>query len=111
MYHGSFTQETFWEEKFIPVNMKSFGRCNVRKHRDIKNGEKYIILDISSNLDCLYKRKVTSSESNDYMGIPGKSMTTSMAVRTENPNNEQKERFAITDSIGSFPGGLRINLI
>ena len=45
IYHGCFNQKTFWEENFIlgeftPVNMKNCGRHNVRKHRDIKNGEK-----------------------------------------------------------------------
>ena len=53
IYHDCSTQKTSWEEKFKPVNMKSCGRCNVRKHRDIKNGDQYIILDIYSNIDCL----------------------------------------------------------
>ena len=44
------------KEKFTPVNMTSFGRHNVRKYRDIKNGEKYIILDISFKIDFLDKR-------------------------------------------------------
>ena len=34
--------------------------------------EKYIILDISSKLDCMDKREFNSSESKDYMGRPGK---------------------------------------
>ena len=42
IYHGLSTWKTFWEEKFTPVNTTSFGRRNVRKHRDIKNGEQYI---------------------------------------------------------------------
>ena len=56
IYHGCFTRKTFWEEKFTPVNMTSFGRHNIRKHREINNGEKYIIFDISSKIDCMDKR-------------------------------------------------------
>ena len=56
IYHGYSTQKTFWEDKFIPVNMTICGRHNVRKHRDIKNGDQYIILDISSNINFLDNR-------------------------------------------------------
>ena len=49
--NGFSTQKAFWEEKFTPLNVPIFGRCNVMNHRDIKNGEQYIILDISSKLD------------------------------------------------------------
>ena len=44
-YHGCSTRKTFWEEKFTPVNMTSYVRRNVRKHREIKNGEQNIILE------------------------------------------------------------------
>ena len=45
------TLKTFWEEKFTlgeftPMNMKTFGCRNVRKHREIKDSEKCITLDI-----------------------------------------------------------------
>ena len=56
IYHGLYTQKMFWEEKFTLVNMTSFGRHNFRKHIGIKNGKQYIILDISSKIDCPYKR-------------------------------------------------------
>ena len=46
IYHGSSTLKTFWEEKFtgkenlfLAVNMKNFGRRNVRKHKKIKDSE------------------------------------------------------------------------
>ena len=55
IYHGCSTQKTLWEEKFAPVNMTSFGRYNVRKHREIKNGEQYITLDIYLKLEFLDK--------------------------------------------------------
>ena len=54
IYNGYFTRKTFWEEKFTvgeftPVNMKCFDSRNVRKHREIKDSDKYIILDILLN--------------------------------------------------------------
>ena len=52
IYYGFYAHKKLWEDNFTPVNMNFFGRRNVRKHRDIKNGEKYIILDIYSKLDC-----------------------------------------------------------
>ena len=52
IYHGRYTRKTLWEEKFTlgeftDVNMKTCGRCNVRKHRQIKGSDKYVTLDIS----------------------------------------------------------------
>ena len=62
IYHGCSTCKTFWEEKFTPVNMKSFVCLNVSKHREIKNGEKYITLDISLKFVSLEKIKTIYSE-------------------------------------------------
>ena len=70
------------------MNITSCGRRNVKKHRDIKNGEKYIILDVSSRLYFLDKREVTSSYSKDCMGIPGKGMTTYMDLRNKSQNKK-----------------------
>ena len=68
IYHGCYTRKTFWEEKFTgkeklfsAVNMKNFGRRNVRKHMEIKGSDKYVTLDISSKFDSLDKIKITSS--------------------------------------------------
>ena len=72
IYHGCFTQKTFWEEKFIgeenlfsSINIKNCGRRNVRKHRYIKGSDKYVTLDISLKFDILDKMKITSSESKE----------------------------------------------
>ena len=97
IYHGCSTHKTLWQDKLTPVNMTSSGRCNVRKHRDTKNGEQYIVLDIYSKIDFMDKREAKSSESRDYMGRPGKGMNTSLTLRTKNPNNKQKARFYITE--------------
>ena len=61
IYHGCSIPKAFCEEKFTPVNMSTFGKRNVRKHREIKNGEQYIDLGISLKLDCMDNKKVTSS--------------------------------------------------
>ena len=50
-----------WEEYFTPASMKICGRRNVSKHREIKNGEQYIVLDVYSKLDFKDKREVTYS--------------------------------------------------
>ena len=64
---------------------------------EIKNDEQYIILEISSKLDCLDKREAISSCPKDYIGRPGKGLTTSLALRNKIPNKEQKARFDITE--------------
>ena len=70
IYHGCSTRKTFWEGKFtgkgnlfLAVNMKNGGRCNFRKHKEIKGSEKYVTLDIYSKFDSLDKIRITSSES------------------------------------------------
>ena len=102
IYHGLPTQKTFWEENFTLVSMKSCGRRNFRKHRDIKNGEHYIALDLSLKLYCLYKRKATSLEPRDNVGRLGKGMTTSLTIRTKIPNNKQKARTVFTDITNQY---------
>ena len=85
--NGFSTRKTFWEEKFIgkenvflAVDMKSFDRRNVRKHKEIggsdkyatlkkqkeiRGSDKYITLDISSKFGSMEKMKITSSESKE----------------------------------------------
>ena len=70
IYHGCSTPKTFWEEKFtgkkdlfLSVNMKICGRHKVRKHKEIKDGDKIVTLDISAKFDSLNKMETTSSES------------------------------------------------
>ena len=56
IYHGCSIWKTFLEEKLTPVNMRSCGNCNYIKHKEIKNGEQYITLNISLQIDCMYNR-------------------------------------------------------
>ena len=61
IFHGCSTQKTFWGEKLTSVNIEDCGCRNVRKHRDTKNGNQYIDLDISLNFGNLENIKITSS--------------------------------------------------
>ena len=70
IYHGCSTWKTIWEEKFtgkenlfLAVNMKKGGRHNVRKHKEIKVSDKYVMLDISLKFDNLDKMNITYLES------------------------------------------------
>ena len=67
IYHSWYTRKMFWEGNFTPVIMKHCGHCNVEKHRDINNGEKYITVDISLNFGSLDKMKIISSEPKHYL--------------------------------------------
>ena len=68
IYHGWSTQKTFLEEKFTLMNMKNGGCRNIRKHRYIKDGVKYITLGIHLKFGSLDKIKITSSEPKYYLG-------------------------------------------
>ena len=77
IYHGCSTRKMFWEEKFTgkkqdlfeSVNMRKCGQRNVRKHKEIKDSDErvplnmYVVLKISEKFDDLYKMETTSSES------------------------------------------------
>ena len=78
IYHGCSTRKTFWEEKFTgegkfsldefaAVNMKNCLGRNVRKHREIKSGDKYITLDVSLKFDSLENMRITSSDTKDNL--------------------------------------------
>ena len=90
IYHGCSTWKTFWEEKFtgkemifLSVNMKNYGRHNVRKHKEIKGSDKYVNLDISLKFDNLDKMKITSSESKGTLERSGKGLITSLVFKTK----------------------------
>ena len=95
---------TIWEEKFKPVNTTSCGRRIVRKHREIKNVEQYITLDISFDLDFLDKREVATSESRDYMGRSGNGLINYMALSIKIPKKKEKARVTINDITNHYFG-------
>ena len=49
IYRGFYDQEKSWEENYTQVNMKHCCSCNISKYREIKNGEQYVVLEISLN--------------------------------------------------------------
>ena len=79
------------------MKITSCVRLKVRKHREINNGEQYIVMEISYKIYFMYKREFTSSESKECMGIPGKGLTTYLSLRTKISNKKQKSRFSITN--------------
>ena len=87
----------FWKEKFTPINMTSFGRRNVRKHREINNDKQYIVLGVSFDIYCLENREFNYSELRDYMGRPGKGLTNSLTFSTEILDKKKNARTSITD--------------
>ena len=107
IYHGCSTRNMFWEEnftgeenstlgEFTAVNMKKFGRRNVRKQRYIKGGDKYVTLDISFKSNSIEKTRITSSESKDDLGRSGKVLITSLGIKAKTrPNKYKTARYAI----------------
>ena len=96
IYHGCSTPKTFWEEKFTgkkqdlfeSVNMRNCGQRNVRKHKDIKDSDERVtlnmneILKISEKFDNLDKMETTSSESKVKIEGSGKWLVTALALKT-----------------------------
>ena len=78
--------------------MKNCGRRNVRKHRDIKGGDKYVTLDISLKFGSLEKMRITSSDPKDNLGISGKGLINSLGLKANSmPNKYKKARYAIVN--------------
>ena len=97
IYHDCSTQKTFWEEKFtskkqdlfVSVNMINCGQSNVRKHREIKDSDEHVtlnmndILKISEKFDNLDNMKTTSSDSKVKMEGSGKWLVTALDFKTK----------------------------
>ena len=103
IYHGCSTWKTFWEYKFTgeeklfsAVNMKNCGRCNVRKHKEIKGSDKYVTLDISLKLGKLENMKIISSDSKGKLERSGMGLITSLVFKAKvRPQKYKKARCAI----------------
>ena len=103
IYYGCFTQKMLWKEKFTPVNMKSCGRHNVMKHKEIKNSGQYIALEISLEIDGLEKNEFTSSGSRNYLGRSGKGMTTYLTLgRRRRLKKKRKARNSNTEFVPQY---------
>ena len=79
-WRGKFTGK---EDLFLSVNMKTFGRRNDRKHREIKGRDKYSTLEISLKTDSPDKMKITSSKSKEKLERPGKGLITSLVFKAK----------------------------
>ena len=105
IHHGCSTRKTFWEEKFtgkkqyffVSVNMRNCGQRNVRKHRDIKDSDERVtlnmneILKISEKFDNLDKMETTSSESKVKMEVSGKWLVSALALKTKARSTKYKK--------------------
>ena len=91
IYHGFSTRKKLWEAKGIPVSMQNCGHRNVRKHRDIMNGEKYTTLDIYWKFVNMENMRIISSEPKDYLGIPRNWLITSLGLKNIRSSNEKSQ--------------------
>ena len=103
IYHGCYTRKTFWEENFIgkkdlfqSANMKNCGCCKVRKHKEIKDSDKCVTLNILEKFDSLNNTENTSSESKGKLGRSGKGLAIALALKTKARSKKYKKaRYAI----------------
>ena len=91
-----FSQER--ENLFLSVNMKNCGRCKVRKHKEIKDSDKIVTLEISANFESLNKMETTSSESKEKLERSVKGLVTALDSKTKvRSSRYKKARYAIVN--------------
>ena len=80
------------------MNMRNCGQCNIRKHKEIKDSDErvtlnmYEILKISEKFDDLDKMETTSSESKVKMEGSGKWLVTALALKTKARSKNTKRQ-------------------
>ena len=84
-------EESFTLGEFTSMNKKNCGRHNVSKHRDIKDSDRYITLDISLKFGSLDKMKITSSEPIYYLGRSEKGLITYLGLNATGRSNKNKK--------------------
>ena len=78
------------------MNKNNCGRHNIKKHRGIKESDKYVTLDIPLKFDSLDRMKITSSDSKYNLGRSGKGLITSLGIKAKaRPKKYKKSRHAI----------------
>ena len=75
----------------MSMNMKSFGCHKVRKHKEIKDSDKYVTLDVSSKFESLEKMKTTISESKGKSERSGKGLVASLGFNTKVRSQQYKK--------------------
>ena len=68
---------------FLSVNMKNCGRCKVKEHKEIKDSDKIVTLDISAKFDSLNKMETTYSESKEKLERSGKGLLTALDFKSK----------------------------
>ena len=80
------------------MNIKNCGCRNVRKHREVNNGVKYITFDIYLEFSSLDRMKITYSDPKDYLVRPEKGLINSMVLKTNiRSKKNKKARYVITN--------------
>ena len=74
------------------MNMKNCGRQKVRKHKEIKDSEKCVTLNISDKFDSLNKMETTSSDSKVELERSGKGLVTALALKTKARSKNTKRQ-------------------
>ena len=80
------------------MNIRNCGQSNVRKHREIKDSDERVtlnmnkILKISEEFDNLDKMETTSSESKVKMEGSGKWLITALDLKTKARSTEYKRQ-------------------
>ena len=89
---------------FDSVNMKNCGQRNVRKHKEIKDSDElvtlnmYEILNILGKFDDMDKMETTSSGSKVKMEGSGKWLVTALALKTKARSKKYKNaKYAIRE--------------
>ena len=76
--------------------MKNCARSKVRKHKDIKGGDKIVTLNVSEKIDSMNKMENTSSESKGKLGRSGKGLVTALDLKIKVRSSKYKRaRYAI----------------
>ena len=72
--------------------MKNCGRRKVRKHKEIKDSDKIVTLDISAMFDSLNNMEATSSESKEKLGISEKGLVNTLDFKTKVRSSKNTKR-------------------
>ena len=85
------------------MNIKSYGRSNVRKQKEINNSKQKIALDIYLHLYFLEKKELKYLESRYYLVRSGEGLTTSLTIMTRSKsNNKEKSRTSNNDVVPQY---------
>ena len=73
------------------MDLKNCRCCNVRRHKEINNGEQYIVLEIYLELGTSDKREISSLGPKYYVRRSSKGLTTSLTLKTRKISSKKKK--------------------